>query len=56
MQMPCAEEKPWWQFWGKEGPRNDLERMFIEYRIMRKQALQYVHTKLKDALIVSKEL
>ncbi|CAL5225405.1 g8216 [Coccomyxa viridis] len=50
------EEKPWWQFWGKEGPRNDLERMFIQYRIMRKQALQYVHTKLKDALIVSKEL
>ena len=52
----CAEEKPWWQFWGKEAPRNDLERMFIRYRLMRKQALQYVLEKLKDALIVSREL
>ena len=52
----CAEEKPWWQFWGKEAPRSDLERMFIGYRLMRKQALQYVLEKLRDALIVSREL
>ena len=51
-----ADGKPWWQFGGGEAPKNELERMFIQYRMMRKQGLEYVLEKLRDALIISREL
>ncbi|CAK0735270.1 hypothetical protein CVIRNUC_000553 [Coccomyxa viridis] len=49
-------QTPWWKFWARGVPRNDLERMFVQYRMMRKEGLHYVVQKLKDALMVTHEL
>ena len=51
-----AVQTPWWKFWARGVPRNDLERMFVQYRMMRKEGLHYVVQKLKDALMVTHEL